>query len=113
MAAMPTLFSAFSFMAVSNEVLDVGVWKLVWAGVINISLHCIWYNVGKSYNSSRDAEFYIFVHSYLLCTESVWQLMVIWTNKCKPIFELTEMRATTCVGSRTILCDFSDVLKRK
>jgi hypothetical protein len=25
MAAMPTLFSAFSFMAVSNEVLDVGV----------------------------------------------------------------------------------------
>jgi hypothetical protein len=77
MAAVPTLFLAFSFMAVTNEVLYVGVRKLVWAQVINISVHCLWYTVGKSYKSSRDAEFCVFVHSHLLCTESVWQFMVL------------------------------------
>jgi hypothetical protein len=77
MAAVPTLFLAFSFMAVTNEVLDVGVRKLVWVQVINISVHCLRYTVGKSYKSSGDAEFYVFVHSHLLCTESVWKFMVL------------------------------------
>jgi hypothetical protein len=64
MAAVPTLFLAFSFMAVTNEVLDVGVWKLVWAQVINISVCCLWYTVGKSYKSSRDAEFYTYIRPF-------------------------------------------------
>jgi hypothetical protein len=41
MAAVRTLLLAFNFVTMDNEVLDGGMWKLVWAQIVIISAHCV------------------------------------------------------------------------